>query len=163
MDLAHDLPSILAQAYPPVFPRVDTGRARALGLRSREVAVARGHAVAIDLGIFGPPRFLAALAGQRPDELARIGRRRNTVAHCRRSSYAIGLRLERAGSRRAARQALPAAGHGGAFCPAVAGGGGAVTVSRLPQRAAREPMAEALSGQPGRACAALVLAGEPAR
>lgn len=168
MDLAHDLQSILVQEHTLVFPQFDTGRAWALGVRLREMAVARGHAVAIDIGTFGQPLFFAALDGATPDNLAWITRKRNTVAHFRRSSYAIGLRMKQAGTTLAAKHALPAteyAEHGGAFPLAVAGVGviGTVTVSGLPQRADHELVVEALSAELGHDYAALALAREAAQ
>ncbi|WP_186236863.1 heme-degrading domain-containing protein [Burkholderia gladioli] len=165
MDIAHDLQSILVQEHTLVFPRFDTARAWTLGTRLREMAVARGHAVAIEIAGFGLPLFFAALEGATPDNVAWVARKRNTVAHFRRSSYAIGLRMKQAGTTLAEKHGLPDteyASHGGAFPLTVAGAGviGTITVSGLPQRADHELVVEALCAELGHDYAALALAGE---
>ncbi|KAF1050410.1 MAG: hypothetical protein GAK41_01612 [Burkholderia gladioli] len=59
MDIAHDLQSILVQEHTLVFPQLDTARAWALGTRLREMALARSHAVVIEIGGFGLPLFFS--------------------------------------------------------------------------------------------------------
>jgi uncharacterized protein (UPF0303 family) len=152
MDIAHDLQSILAQEKALVFPRFDTDRAWHLGMWLHEVAKARGLALAIDVRTFGQPLFFSALEGATPDNVDWVRRKGNVVAHFRRSSYAIGLRMQQAGSTLGEKHGLPAseyASHGGAFPLAVAGAGviGSVTVSGLPQRADHELVVEALCAQ----------------
>lgn len=90
-------------------------------------------------------------------------RKSNVVAHFRRSSYAIGLRMQQAGTTLADKYGLPAAdyaAHGGAFPLTLAGVGviGSVAVSGLPQRADHELVVEALCAQLGRDYAQLALA-----
>ncbi|MEX3526710.1 MAG: heme-degrading domain-containing protein [Burkholderia sp.] len=165
MDFAHDLQSILVQEHTLVFPQFDTGRAWTLGTRLREMAVARGHAVAIEIASFGLPLFFVALEGATPDNVAWVARKRNTVAHFQRSSYAIGLRMKQAGTTLAEKHGLPDteyASHSGAFPLTVAGAGviGTITVSGLPQRAEHEFVVEALCAELGHDYAALALAGE---
>ncbi|MGF6758796.1 heme-degrading domain-containing protein [Paraburkholderia sp. GAS334] len=149
MDIAHDLQSILAQEKALVFPRFDADRAWQVGAYLHEVAKARGLALAIDVRTFGQPLFFSALDGATPDNVDWARRKGNVVAHFRRSSYAIGLRMQQAGSTLAEKHGLPAseyASHGGAFPLTVAGAGviGSVTVSGLPQRADHELVVEAL-------------------
>lgn len=98
MDIAHDLQSIGAQEQALVFPHFDPARAWALGNRMHALATSRGHAIAIDIVTFGQPLFYAALAGATPDNADWVRRKRNVVAHFRRSSYAIGLRMQQAGA-----------------------------------------------------------------
>lgn len=165
MDIAHDLQSILVQEHTLVFPQFDTARAWALGTRLREMALARSHAVAIEIGGFGLPLFFAALDGATPDNATWVARKRRTVEHFRRSSYAVGLRLKQAGTTLAAKHGLPDteyASHGGAFPLTVAGAGviGTITVSGLPQRRDHELVVEALAAELGHDYAALALAGE---
>ncbi len=152
MDIAHDLQSILAQEKALVFPRFDTDRAWQLGAWLHEVAKARGAALAIDVRTFGQPLFFSALEGATPDNVDWARRKGNVVAHFRRSSYAIGLRMQQAGATLVDKHGLPAseyASHGGAFPLTVAGAGviGSVTVSGLPQRADHELVVEALCAQ----------------
>ena len=162
MDIALDLQSINAQEQALVFPHFDPARAWALGNRLHALATARGHAVAIDVGTFGQPLFFAALAGTTPDYVDWVRRKRNVVAHFRRSSYAVGLRAQQAGTTLDAKYGLAVAEYapfGGAFPLTVAGAGviGTVTVSGLPQRADHELVVEALCAELGCDYAALAL------
>ncbi|KVO31003.1 hypothetical protein WJ85_19345 [Burkholderia ubonensis] len=163
MDIPLDLQSIGAQEQALVFPRFDAARAWALGSRLHTLAASRGHAVAIDIATFGQTLFFAALAGATPDNADWVRRKRNVVAHFRRSSYAIGLRMQQAGTTLADKHGLPVteyAPHGGAFPLTVDGAGviGSVTVSGLPQRADHELVVEALCAELGQDYAALALA-----
>ncbi|MBS6363459.1 heme-degrading domain-containing protein [Burkholderia sp.] len=163
MDIALDLQSIGAQEQALVFSQFDAARAWALGNRLHALATARGHAVAIDICTFGQPLFFAALAGTSPDNVDWVRRKRNVVAHFRRSSYAVGLRMQQAGTTLADKHGLPVADHaphGGAFPLTVAGAGviGSVTVSGLPQRADHELVVEALCAELGKNYAELALA-----
>jgi uncharacterized protein (UPF0303 family) len=152
MDIALDLQSIAAQEHALVFPRFDADRAWQLGTLLRELAVARSYAIAIDVRTFGHPLFFCALAGTTPDNVDWVRRKSRVVEHFRRSSYAIGLRMQQGGTTLAEKHGLPVAdyaSHGGAFPLAVAGAGviGSVTVSGLPQRADHELVVEALCAQ----------------
>ncbi len=149
MDIAHDLQVIAAQEQALVFPQFDADRAWQVGALLREAARARGMAAAIDVRTFGQPLFFCLLDGASPDNVDWARRKGNTVAHFRRSSYAIGLKMQHAGSTLADKHGLPAteyASHGGAFPLTVAGAGviGSVTVSGLPQRADHEFVVEIL-------------------
>ncbi|KVZ07213.1 heme-degrading domain-containing protein [Burkholderia ubonensis] len=163
MDIPLDLQSIGAQEQALVFPRFDAARAWALGSRLHALAASRGHPVAIDIATFGQTLFFAALAGATPDNADWVRRKRNVVGHFRRSSYAIGLRMQQAGTTLADKHGLPVteySPHGGAFPLTVDGAGviGSVTVSGLPQRADHELVVEALCAELGQDYAALALA-----
>ncbi|GLU34727.1 heme-degrading domain-containing protein [Trinickia caryophylli] len=154
MDIDHDLHAIAAQEQALVFPRFDAARAWQLGAYLHEVATARSLALAIDVSTFGQTLFFSSLEGATPDNAAWVRRKRSVVEHFRRSSYAIGLRMQRAGTTLADKHGLPVAeyaAHGGAFPIALAGAGviGCVTVSGLPQRADHELVVEALCAELG--------------
>jgi len=149
MDIAHDLQTIAAQEQALVFPDFDARRAWALGSHLHELALSRALAVAIDIRTFGQPLFFSALAGTTPDNVDWVRRKSRVVEHFRRSSYAIGLRMQQAGTTLAEKHGLPVsdyAPHGGAFPLAVAGAGviGSLTVSGLPQRSDHEFVVEVL-------------------
>ncbi|TCK43325.1 uncharacterized protein (UPF0303 family) [Paraburkholderia sp. BL8N3] len=165
MDIPHDLQAIAHQEKALVFPQFDSDRAWQIGSQLREMAVARGAAVAIDVRTFGHRLFFAALDGTTPDNARWVERKARTVEHFRRSSYAIGLALQQAGTTLAQKYGLPAdefASHGGAFPLRVAGAGviGSVTVSGLPQRMDHQMVVEALCAVLGQDFGALALARE---
>jgi uncharacterized protein (UPF0303 family) len=152
MDIVHDLQSIAAQEKALVFAQFNADRAWQLGAYLREIAKARGLALAIDVRTFGQPLFCCVLDGATPDNVEWARRKGNVVAQFRRSSYAVGLRLQQAGATLVDKHGLAVAdyaSHGGAFPLTVAGAGviGSVTVSGLPQRADHELVVEALCAQ----------------
>lgn len=152
MNLDHDLQAIAKQEHTLVFPRFDAARAWKLGTFLRERAVARSHPIAIDICTFGLPLFFCALDGTSPDNAAWVRRKSNVVAHFRRSSYAVALRLQQSGANLADKYGLAAAEYaaaGGSFPLALAGVGpiGSVTVSGLSQRADHELIVEALCAE----------------
>src|ERR1700712_164968 len=149
MDIARDLLDILHQERTLVFPQFDSDRAWQLGAQLREMAVARGAAVVIEVKTFGQPLFYAALDGATPDNARWVRRKARTAEYFRRSSYAIGLGLQQTSTTLADKHSLPAAdfaAHRGAFPITVKGVGmvGVVTVSGLPQRADHSLVVEAL-------------------
>jgi uncharacterized protein (UPF0303 family) len=163
MDIAHDLQSIAAQEHTLVFPHFDADTAWQLGAYLHEVAKARGLALAIDIRTFGQPLFFCTLDGATPDNVDWARRKGNTVAQFRRSSYAVGLKLQQSGATLADKHGLSVsdyAAHGGAFPLTVKGAGviGSVTVSGLPQRADHELVVEALCAQLGHDYSKLALA-----
>jgi uncharacterized protein (UPF0303 family) len=152
MNLEHDLQVIAHQERTLVFARFDAARAWQLGARLREMAVARNHAIVIDVRTFGLPLFFSALDGTAPDNSAWVRRKSNVVAHFRRSSYALALRLQQSSASLADKYGLPSAEYaaaGGAFPITLAGVGaiGSVTVSGLTQRADHELVVEALCAE----------------
>ena len=152
MNLEHDLLAIADQERTLVFPRFDAARAWQLGVFLRELAIARNHAIVIDVRTFGLPLFFTALDGTTPDNSAWVRRKSNVVAHFRRSSYAVGLRLQHTSATLPEKYGLlPAeyAAAGGSFPITLAGVGviGSVTVSGLSQRADHELGVEALCAE----------------
>ncbi len=165
MNIAQDLQSIAQQEKTLVFPQFDSDRAWQLGSQLREMAVARGAVVAIEVRTFGQPLFFAALDGTTPDNVRWVQRKARTVEHFRVSSYAVGLGLQQAGATLADKYSLPAAefaSHGGAFPLTVKGAGviGVVTVSGLPQRRDHEVVVEALCAILGHDASALAFASD---
>ncbi|CAH2788626.1 MAG: Uncharacterized conserved protein [uncultured Caballeronia sp.] len=63
MNIAQDLQTIALQEKPLVFPHFDSDRAWQIGSRLREMAVARGAPMVIDVRTFGQPLFFALLDG----------------------------------------------------------------------------------------------------
>lgn len=148
-EIGEDLVRIARQEQQLQFPRFDSSTAWAIGVVIRELAVARGHVVVIDVRRFGHQLFFSALDGTTPDNLDWVRRKANVVAHFLRCSYAIGLDLENKKSNLMEKYGLSPAdyvSHGGSFPINVAGAGviGAVTVSGLPQRSDHALVVEGL-------------------
>ncbi len=110
-----------------------------IGVALRSAAIARGAAMTFEVQLAGRVLFhsvtLEAAAGQADW----IRRKRNTVLRFGRSSYSMGLELEKAGLTIEARHGLTLveyAMHGGGFPLTLAGAGcvGCVVCSGLPQR-----------------------------
>ncbi len=157
MNLSQDLELIAKQERELVFPEFNEEIAWKLGVRLRELAMARRLPIAIEIKRFGQPLFYSALEGSSPDNAEWVRRKGNVVARFHRSSYAIGLGLKKTNSTLAETFELSSteyASHGGSFPLKVAGAGivGSVTVSGLPQRADHDLVVEALCGQLGRDC-----------
>ena len=165
MGLSEDLQRIALQERELSLARLDARVAWQLGVRLHALADERGLAVVIDVRRFGQPLFYAALEGTTPDNVEWVRRKSNVVARFHRSSYAVGLGLEKKKTSLTDSQGLPLADyatHGGSFPLIVEGAGvvGSVTVSGLPQRADHELVVEALCGLLGRDYAELRLAAE---
>jgi uncharacterized protein (UPF0303 family) len=165
MGLSEDLERVALQECELRLERLDARVAWKLGVRLRTLAEERGLAIVIDVRRFGQPLFYAGLEGTTPDNAEWVRRKSNVVARFHRSSYAIGLDLEKKRTSLSESQGLPLvdyATHGGSFPLNVAGAGvvGSVTVSGLPQRADHELVIEALCGLLGRDYAELRLAAE---
>jgi uncharacterized protein (UPF0303 family) len=152
MAIAEDLAIIARQEAELHFPSFDYDTAWRLGLSVRDLAIARGQSIVIDIRRFGQPHqplFYTALAGTTPDNQRWVQRKINVVARFHRSSYAIGLTLELNKRSFSDRYNLPDAdyaAHGGCFPIHIAGTGiiGSVTVSGLPQRDDHNLVVEAL-------------------
>jgi uncharacterized protein (UPF0303 family) len=162
MSLERDLEKLLAQEQQLVFKQFDAHAAWSLGMRLREMAVARSHPVVVDVRRFGQPLFYAALDGTTPDNLEWVRRKSNLVARFHRSSFSIGLKLQQQNTDLLEKYGIGSAdyaAHGGSFPISVVGAGviGSVTVSGLPQRADHELVVEALCGELGREYAELAL------
>ncbi|HVN14748.1 MAG TPA: heme-degrading domain-containing protein [Anaerolineales bacterium] len=150
MDLEKDLTRIALQEECLQFDHFDVNEAWKLGSRLRELAASRKLAVAIDIQMNAHPLFFTAMPGTTPDNIDWIRRKRNVVLRYQRSSYAIGLELQKE------KTTLPAkigvddrdyAPHGGCFPIKLRGSGcvGTITVSGLPQREDHELVVEALA------------------
>lgn len=66
MNIAQDLQTIAHQEQTLVFPHFDSDRAWQIGSQLREMAVARGAVVAIEVRTFGQPLFLPRSKAPRP-------------------------------------------------------------------------------------------------
>lgn len=151
---AHDdLSRVILQESELRLPHFDNNDAWKLGNLVRELAMQRGHSLAIDLRRFGHPNqqlFFCALPGTTPDNARWVERKANVVARFHRSSYQLGLFLAKNNVSFSEKYSLPDgdyACHGGSFPIHVAGTGivGALTVSGLPQRQDHNLVVEALS------------------
>ena len=166
MDLTQDLARIALQEERLQFERFDATKAWAVGSRLREVAEARGVAVAIDIQMNGHPLFFAAMPGTTPDNVDWIRRKRNVVLRFHRSSYAVGLELKQQQTTLTERVGVDArdyAPHGGCFPINLRGTGcaGTITVSGLPQRDDHALVVEVLAELLGQPVEELALDPEP--
>lgn len=128
----------------------DESTAWALGSRLRDMAVARGIAVTIEVRLARETVFFCAMPGTSPSNADWARRKRNTVELLQQSSYRVGLDHARNGGTLESKMGLPLrdyADHGGSFPIRVEGCGciGAVTVSGLPQREDHALAVEALA------------------
>ncbi len=117
-------------------------------LRARLIERAAGGSVEIELA--GHLLFACATAGATPGQANWIRRKRNTVYHFARCTYAVGRKLERDGTTLMASHGLNEAdyvAHGGGFPIVLAGTGlvGSVVFSGLPQRDDHNLVVDALA------------------
>jgi uncharacterized protein (UPF0303 family) len=139
MTFDQDLERIALQEKRLQFKHFDSEVAWALGSALKLAAEKRNAAVAIDIQLHGHPLFYYAMPGTTPDNWDWIRRKRNVVMRFHRSSYAIGLKHERAHTTLQSTLGLELrdyATHGGCFPIFLVGTGcvGTITVSGLPQR-----------------------------
>jgi uncharacterized protein (UPF0303 family) len=139
MNVDRDLEKIAQQEERLQFTRFDSEVAWALGTALKTAAEKRQAAVAIDIQLHCHPLFSYAMPGITPDNWDWIRRKRNVVMRYHRSSYAIGLKHERARTTLAGATGLDPkdySAHGGCFPILLIGTGcvGTITVSGLPQR-----------------------------
>jgi uncharacterized protein (UPF0303 family) len=163
MAITDDLARLVRQERELQLPMFDEAVAWQIGLRLRDLVLARHLAVVIDVRRFGQPLFYCALAGTSPDHAEWVRRKGNVVARFHRSSYRVGLELKEQQTTLPDKFGLPAAdyaAHGGSFPLVVTPAGilGSVTVSGLPQRADHELVVEALCGHLGKNYPDLALA-----
>ena len=149
MTMTDDLATIARQESQLIFEKFDETSAWSLGSRLRDLAVARGYPLVIDVRRFGQQLFCCALPGAVPDQAEWVRRKVNVAARFHRSSYAVGRELARNNSSLEEKYGLPTidfAAHGGCFPIRTAGTGiiGCVTVSGLPQRTDHELVVEAI-------------------
>ncbi|MDP9037915.1 MAG: heme-degrading domain-containing protein [Acidobacteriota bacterium] len=156
--LAQDIAALVLQESTLTLQSFSPETAWQLGSVLRELAVARGLPLVIDVRRFGnpdQPLFYSALPGTTPDNPRWIARKARVVARFHKSSYHVGRLLEQAGRTFGERYTLPEeeyAAHGGAFPLKVAEAGivGCVAVSGLPQRDDHNLVIEALCLLTGR-------------
>jgi len=139
MNIDQDLKKIALQEKRLQFEHFDSEVAWAVGTALKAAAEKRQVAVAIDIQLHGHPLFSYAMPGTTPDNLDWIRRKRNVVMRYHRSSYAIGLKHERAQTTLQGGTGLDPkdySTHGGCFPILLVGTGcvGTITVSGLPQR-----------------------------
>jgi len=150
MTLERDIERLAAQESVLQLSRFDRGDAWTLGSTIRDLALARGVAVAIEVRLGGETVFTHAMLGCTPSNGDWIRRKRNSVELLHQSSYAIGRGLEQQGQTLQDKMGLPVrdyASHGGSFPLRVRGVGviGVVTASGLPQREDHAIVIEALA------------------
>ena len=139
MTIDQDLEKIALQEKRLQFKQFDSQTAWELGTALRAAAEKRKVPVVIDIQLHGFPLFSYALPGTTPDNWEWIRRKRNVVMRYHRSSYAIGLKHERANSTLQTATGLDLrdySSHGGCFPIMLEGTGcvGTIAVSGLPQR-----------------------------
>jgi uncharacterized protein (UPF0303 family) len=139
MTIDHDLEKIALQEKRLQFKHFDAGVAWTVGTALKAAGEKLNAAVAIDIQLHGFPLFAYAMTGTTPDNWEWIRRKRNVVMRYHRSSYAIGLKHERAKTTLQGTTGLDLrdySTHGGCFPIFVIGTGcvGTITVSGLPQR-----------------------------
>lgn len=162
MDLDQDLARIALQEERLQFSTFDADMAWQLGMKMREAAVKAGHGIAIEIRHTGIPMFYSALPGTSPDNAEWLRRKRNVVERFHKSSYAIGLMMEKRGTTLGERYGLAAGdfvGTGGGFPIRVRGVGvvGFVGVSGLVQRDDHSFIVSQLAAFIGQDAEALVL------
>lgn len=139
MSLDEDIAQIAMQEQRLQFEAFDAQTAWTLGCLLRETATARGLKIAIEVRQFNFPLFYCALPGTTPDNADWLRRKRNVVERFHKSSYAMGLNMEKRGTTLTERYGIPLADfapNGGGFPIRVRGTGvvGFIGVSGLAQR-----------------------------
>ena len=132
------------------FGAFDPEMAWQLGSLLRSKLMERGAGGSVEIEVAGHVWFSCVTAGANPGQANWIRRKRNTVHHFARSTYAVGRKLERDGGTLASRHGLSEAdyvAHGGGFPIVLAGTGmvGTVVFSGLPQRDDHNLVVEALA------------------
>jgi uncharacterized protein (UPF0303 family) len=162
MTIEADIERIAEQERVLALPSFDAADAWRLGESLKRRAESKGQAVLIEIRIAGHTVFCYAMPGTAPANADWARRKRNTVELLHRSSYGVGLGLQREGSSLEAKMGLPIrdyASHGGGFPIVVKGVGciGVVTVSGLPQREDHEMVVAALAEWAGVTVTSLAL------
>ena len=139
MSIETDLDIIAQQERLLQFPAFSAATAWDLGLRLRTAALATGEPMTIEIQLAGRNLFACSTGFAPAGQADWIRRKRNTVLRFGRSSYAMGLMLEREGKTIEARHGLTLADfamHGGGFPIVLRDTGlvGCIVVSGLPQR-----------------------------
>lgn len=138
-DLDRDLHLLEEQEAQLRFAAFNEDTAWQLGALLREALLATGVGGSVEIELAGHLLFACATPGAQPGQANWIRRKRNTVHHFARSTYAVGRKLERDGGTLETRHGLAErdfAAHGGGFPVWLQGTGpvGSIIVSGLPQR-----------------------------
>ena len=145
-----DLPILDEQEQRLRFASFDAESAWQLGSLLRNALLARKAGGTIEIEIAGQLLFACTTPGATPGQANWIRRKRNTVHHFARSTYAVGRKLERDGGTLASRHALSEAdfaAHGGGFPVWIGNTGpvGTAVFSGLPQRDDHNLVVDALA------------------
>jgi uncharacterized protein (UPF0303 family) len=137
-DPAQDLAILTQQEALLHFREFTPDTAWRLGNRLREALLARGAGGTVEIELGGHLMFACATPGAKPDQSNWIRRKRSTVHHFARSSYAVGRQLALDQQTLEARGLADAdyAAHGGGFPIFLADAtcAGTIILSGLPQR-----------------------------
>jgi len=150
MSVSEDLEVIAEQEKLLRFASFNTDTAWQLGNLLRAMLLERNAGGTVEIELAGQVLFACTTPGASPGQANWIRRKRNTVRAFAKSSYAVGLTLERDGDTLPVRQGLALADyaiHGGGFPLHVTGMGcvGSVVVSGLPQRQDHELVVTAVA------------------
>lgn len=150
MSVIEDLEVIAEQEKLLRFASFNTDTAWQLGNLLRAMLLERNASGTVEIELAGQVLFACTTPGASPGQANWIRRKRNTVRAFAKSSYAVGLTLERDGDTLPERQGLALvdyAIHGGGFPLHVTGMGciGSVVVSGLPQRQDHELVVTAVA------------------
>lgn len=134
-----DLPILDVQEQRLRFSSFDAQSAWQLGALLRSALLERGAGGSVEIELAGQLLFACATPGANPGQANWIRRKRNTVHHFARSTYAVGRKLEQDGGTLESRYGLSETdfvAHGGGFPILLNGTGpvGSITLSGLPQR-----------------------------
>jgi uncharacterized protein (UPF0303 family) len=138
-DPANDLQILTHQEALLRFIDFTPDTAWQLGTRLHDTLLARNTGATAEIELAGQLLFACTTPGAKPDQADWIRRKRNTVHHFARSSYAVGRQLELEHQTLETDHNLPLidyAAHGGGFPLFLAGPEcvGTIIVSGLPQR-----------------------------
>ncbi|ARK09789.1 heme-degrading domain-containing protein [Fibrivirga algicola] len=157
-----DLTQLALQEAHLQFDTFTADTAWQLGTLLKQAVEKRGNAVAIDIQLVGQPLFFYAMPGTTPDNIDWVRRKRNTVLHFHRSSYAMGLELTQKKATLQEKIGLDLrnyATHGGSFPIRLRGTFiGTITISGLPQRDDHSVIVAVLADWLGRPLTDLALA-----
>jgi uncharacterized protein (UPF0303 family) len=153
-DPAQDLTILAQQEALLHFAEFTPDTAWQLGHRLHDALAARPEGGTVEIELNGQLLFACATMGAKPNQADWIRRKRNTVRHFARSSYAVGRQLELDRQTLEEHHGLALAdyaAHGGGFPLFLEGSGcvGTIVVSGLPQREDHKLVASAIAEQLG--------------
>ncbi len=160
MSFEKDLAKIAEQERRLLFTRFGAEESWRLGCWLRAYAVDQRAAMTFEIRVAGRVLFLCATEGAAAGQMDWIRRKRNVVERFGKSSYALGLELEKTGKTIEERHGLTLAEyamHGGGVPVVLAGTGmvGTVVASGLTQREDHAIVVEGLGAVMGVAVAGL--------